>query len=111
MDRQLLREIDLLHANLCEALADPKRIAILYALRDGGMTVSQLADAIDLTQATASRHLKILRERRLLNSRRQGMNVYYSLANYKVLAALDLLRDVLNENLVFEAQLAQVIEA
>lgn len=39
-------EIDGLHANLCEALADPKRIALLYALRDGRATVNQLAEIL-----------------------------------------------------------------
>ena len=68
MNSQLLQEIDGLHANICEALADPKRIAMLYALREGAMTVNQLAEMLDLPQATASRHLKILRERRLVQA-------------------------------------------
>jgi ArsR family transcriptional regulator len=111
MNLQLLQEIDMLHANICEALADPKRIAILYALRDGAMTVNQLAEALDLPQATMSRHLKILRERRLLRARREGMNVHYALTNRKILEALDLLREVLNENLAFDARLAQELGA
>lgn len=111
MDAQLLQEIDGLHANICNALADPKRIAILYALRDGGMTVNQLSEMVDLPQATTSRHLKILRERRLVRPRRDGMNVYYTLNNPKVLDALDLLREVLNENLVYDARLAQALGA
>jgi len=111
MNPQLLQEIDGLHANICDALADPKRIAILYALREGATTVNQLAEMVDLPQATASRHLKILRERRLVRARREGMSVYYTLNNPKVLDALDLLREVLNENLVYEAKLAQALGA
>jgi DNA-binding transcriptional ArsR family regulator len=109
MNPQLMQEIDVLHANICDALADPKRIAMLYALREGAMTVNQLAETLDLPQATASRHLKILRERRLVRARRDGMNVYYSLTNDKVLNALDLLREVLNENLAHGARLAQAL--
>lgn len=109
MNPQLMQEIGVLHANICDALADPKRIAILYALREGATTVHQLAELLDLPQATASRHLKILRERRLVGARREGMNVYYSLTNEKVLTALDLLREVLNENLAYGARLAQVL--
>ncbi|TAH51267.1 MAG: ArsR family transcriptional regulator [Chloroflexota bacterium] len=111
MNPQLLQEIDVLHANICDALADPKRIAMLYALRDGATTVNQLAEMVELPQATVSRHLKILRERRLVQARREGMNVYYSLTNEKVLNALDLLRQVLNENLAHGARLAQVFGA
>lgn len=111
MNSQLLQEIDMLHASICEALADPKRIAILYVLRDEPMTVNEMAKQLAVPQATMSRHLKILRERRLLRARREGMNVYYALTNRKVLDALDLLRQVLNENLVFDATLARVLEA
>jgi ArsR family transcriptional regulator len=53
--------------------------------------------------------LKILRERNLVNARRDGMNVYYSLANEKILDALDLLRQVLNDNLNRSATLAKAI--
>ena len=111
MTPQLLQEIDGLHANICDALADPKRIAMLYALRENATTVNQLAEMLDLPPATASRHLKILRERRLVRARRDGMNVYYALTSPKVLDALDLLRQVLNENLVHGAKLAQALEA
>lgn len=111
MNSQLLQEIDVLHANICDALADPKRIALLYALREGATTVNQLAETLDVPQATVSRHLKILRERHLVQARRDGMNVYYSLTNDKVLNALDLLREVLNENLIHGAILAQAVSA
>jgi DNA-binding transcriptional ArsR family regulator len=107
MNPQLLQEIDVLHANICDALADPKRIAMLYVLREGATTVNQLAETLDLPQATVSRHLKILRERRLAQARRDGMNVYYSLTNDKVLKALDLLREVLNDNLAHGVRLMQ----
>lgn len=109
MNPELLQEIDRLHAELCDGLADPKRIALLYALRDGATTVNQLAEMMDLPQATVSRHLKILRDRSLVTARRDGMNVFYSVTNMKVLDALDLLRTVLNENLVHRAKLAKAI--
>ncbi|MBI4671183.1 MAG: winged helix-turn-helix transcriptional regulator [Chloroflexi bacterium] len=109
MNPQLLREIDELHAQICEGLADPKRIALLYALREGATTVNQLAETLQLPQATVSRHLKILRERNLVAARRDGMNVYYSLTNDKILEALDLLRQVLNDNLNRSATLAKAI--
>lgn len=109
MNQQLLHEIDELHAQLCDALADPKRIALLYAMRDGATTVNQLAEMLALPQATVSRHLKILRERNLVQAQREGMNVYYELRNDKVLRALDLLRQVLNDNLTRSATLAKAI--
>lgn len=109
MNAQLLHEIDQMHAQLCEALADPKRIALLYALREGATTVNQLAELLETPQATVSRHLKILRERNLVTARREGMNVYYTVTNEKVLDALDILRSILNDNLNRSAKLARAI--
>ncbi len=106
---QLLKEIDLLHAEVCGALADPKRIALLYAMREGEVTVTQLAEALNLPQATVSRHLKILRDRGMVIARREGMNVYYSVSNKKILRALDLLREVLSEHLAQRGALAEAI--
>ncbi len=109
LNPQLLREIDLLHAEVCAGLADPKRIALLYAMRDGEVTVSQLAESIKAPQATVSRHLKVLRECGMVIARRDGMNVFYSVSNKKILRALDLLREVLSEHLARRGALAEAI--
>ena len=69
MDDQLRREVNLLHANLCQALADPTRILILYALAESPRHVTGLAELLDVPQPTVSRHLKVLRERRLVFDR------------------------------------------
>ncbi len=106
LNPQLIKEIDLLHAGICGALADPKRIALLYAMRDAECTVTELSEELALPQATVSRHLKVLRERGMVVGRREGMNVYYSVTNKKVLRALDLLREVLSEHLDGRAVLA-----
>jgi ArsR family transcriptional regulator len=107
MDEQLEREINLLHAHVCQALADPKRILILYALATEPRYVSELADYLDIPQPTVSRHLKVLRERSLVNADRDGATVYYSLTDRRVIEALDLLRAVLADKLTQQAQLAQ----
>ena len=72
MDERLEREVNLLHASICQALADPKRILILYALSEGPRTVTELTEALDVPQPTVSRHLKVLRERRLVSTERDG---------------------------------------
>lgn len=107
MDERLEREVGLLHANVCQALADPKRILILYALHEGTKYVQELAEALAMPQPTVSRHLKILRERKLVTSERQGASVAYSLADERVIDALDTLRAVLLGTLARQAELAQ----
>ncbi len=106
---QLMQEIDLLHAEVCGALADPKRIALLYAMREEPITVGQLAEALSLPQATVSRHLKVLRDRGIVIAQREGTNVYYSVSNKKILRAVDLLREVLSEHLAQRGALAEAI--
>jgi DNA-binding transcriptional ArsR family regulator len=109
MDERLEQEINLLHAHVCQALADPKRILILYALADGPQYVSELADSLDIPQPTVSRHLKVLRERSLVTTERNGAAVYYSLTDNRVVEALDLLRALLGDVLTQQAQLVQAL--
>lgn len=91
----LRREIYQLHAEICQALSDPNRILLLYELRDGSRNVGDLADSLSLSQPTVSRHLKVLRDRRMVLTERDGTNVYYTIADKRVIEALDLLRGVL----------------
>ena len=72
MDESIKIEATLLHVNVCQALADPKRIVILYLLADGPHNVTEIAEALDLPQSTVSRHLKILRERSLVHTERDA---------------------------------------
>jgi ArsR family transcriptional regulator len=95
MDESLEREVNLLHANICQGLSDPKRILILYALRERPLCVNELAAALHVPQPTVSRHLKVLRERQLVTATREGANVCYSLTDERVVDALDILRSVL----------------
>jgi len=107
LDERLEQEVNLLHANICAALADPKRILILYALHEGPKTVSELTEALDVPQPTVSRHLKVLRERRLVLTEREGTSVRYSLADDRVIGALDTMRAVLMGGLNQQAALAR----
>ena len=105
MDRQLELEVNALHAQVCAALSEPRRILMLYALADGPMNVSDICKTLRLAQPLASRHLKVLRDGGLVIARREGMNVYYTLSSPKIVRALDLLRQVLNEHLRHTASL------
>ncbi len=109
MDKQLRREINQLHAQICGGLADPKRIAILYALAERALSVTELTTAVEMPQATVSRNLKILRERGMVVAKRQGANIYYSLGDKRIIRALDLLREVLAENLSRRRALAEAL--
>lgn len=63
------------------ALADENRIRILMALREREMCVCQVTGFLDLSPSTTSKHLSILRQARLIASRKKGKWVYYRLAD------------------------------
>jgi DNA-binding transcriptional ArsR family regulator len=71
--------------------------------------VSQLVEALDSPQATVSRHLKVLRERSMVNHERDGVHVYYSLADQRIIEALDLLRGVMADILAQRSRLAEAL--
>lgn len=95
MQGNLEREVIELHNTVCSALADPTRILMIYTLADGRRNVTELARELDLSQPTTSRHLKNLRQRGLVNTEREGNNVFYSLADPKLVEGLNLLREVM----------------
>ena len=97
------RELLQLHASVCKGLADPKRLLIINALRDGELAVSEICAVLELPQANVSQHLAILRDKGLVRSRREGQFVYYTLSSPKIIEAMDLLREVMAEQLVVTA--------
>jgi DNA-binding transcriptional ArsR family regulator len=106
----LSAEVTQLHAELCSALADPSRILILYALAERPRNVSELALELGITQSAASRHLKTLRERGLVQATRRGVSVEYQLTDHRLIDALDLLRTVLRDRLSYRASLVTKTE-
>ena len=109
MTRPPESEICELHAQFCQALADPTRIMLLYTLAEGPRNVGELATELKLSQPNVSRHLKVLRERGIAVATREGANVVYSLADKRVLKALDLMRELLGDQLARRAHLAEAL--
>ncbi|BAU15949.1 zinc-responsive repressor ZiaR (plasmid) [Leptolyngbya sp. NIES-3755] len=66
-------------------LADPNRLRLLSALAKQELCVCDLAAALKMSESAVSHQLRVLRASRLVNYRKEGRNVYYSLADYHVL--------------------------
>lgn len=107
MDRETAIELHELHARICKAIADPKRLMIITALRNGPMTVGELADYMEMSQSNTSQHLGILRDRGVVEASKSGLNVTYRLTSKKVLKAIDLLREFMVEQLSDTHRLAR----
>lgn len=101
----LSQEINTLHADFCSALVDPTRMLILYILDERPRNVTELTQELNVPQPSVSRHLKILRDRGVVVAARQGPMVVYSLADRRVIEALDILRTIMRERVQFQASL------
>jgi ArsR family transcriptional regulator len=86
-DRNELRVL----ADLLKSVADETRLAILTMLHDGEMCVCEIMEALPVSQPAVSHHLRILRQAGLINDRRQGKWIFYSLDPEAVESAASLL--------------------
>jgi len=73
------------------ALAEPTRLAILHALGNGERTVTELVEATGLGQGNLSKHLQQLHSCGFVNRRREGLFVYYALADKDVLSLCEIM--------------------
>ena len=82
-----------LHAEFCKTLADANRLLIISELSAGEISVNDLARRLGLQQSNASKHLSLMREHGLVNSRREGSTIYYSLSDPRISEAIRLLKE------------------
>ncbi len=92
-----MRPLFAMHADMCQALANQYRLAIMYALKDGEKCVGDIGVEVGISVQNVSQHLRILKERLLVRSRKEGQTVYYSVTNPKFVQACALIREALIE--------------
>ncbi|MCR4789259.1 MAG: metalloregulator ArsR/SmtB family transcription factor [Lachnospiraceae bacterium] len=76
-------------AELFKVFGDSTRIRILYVLFEKEICVQELADHLGMTQSAVSHQLKILKQSRLIKSRKDGKSVFYSLSDDHVRSIID----------------------
>ncbi len=76
-------------ADLFKVLGDPTRMRLLYALAQRELCVCDISAVLEMTQSAVSHQLRILRSARLVNYRKEGRVVYYSLADAHVIQLID----------------------
>ncbi|MEW6034633.1 MAG: metalloregulator ArsR/SmtB family transcription factor [Chloroflexota bacterium] len=95
------------HAEMCQVFSHPKRLELIDVLRESEMSVGELSQRLRITPANLSQHLAMMKERRILVSRKEGNAVYYRVANPKLFRAFDMLREILFEQIRGDAALIQ----
>lgn len=79
-------------ADVLKAVAHPVRLRIVELLEGGERSVTELQEALGVTQSLTSQHLSQMRMRGILASRREGTLVYYSIANPDVVRVIHCMR-------------------
>ena len=105
-----LKPVYRMHAELCKALANEHRQALLHAIGNGEKCVSDLAAEIGISVHNVSQHLRVLKERRLVESRKEGQTVYYRVTNMKFIQACALIREALVEQHLAQGESLQAAE-
>ena len=106
-----MKQVFNMHAEICKTLANPKRLEIIYALKEGELSAGELVKRLGIPKANVSQHLAILRQRRVVVSRRDGVNIYYSIANPKIVQACALMREMLMEQIKEDNRLVSKAKA
>jgi ArsR family transcriptional regulator, virulence genes transcriptional regulator len=96
------------HAEMCQVFSHPKRLEVISILRDGEMTVTEMALKLGLTIGNLSQHLSMMKERHILLSRKEGNMVYYRILNPKLIGCFDMMREMLFEQIRQDAALLEV---
>jgi DNA-binding transcriptional ArsR family regulator len=81
-------------AHCVKAIAHPLRMSILGLLADGEKNVQDLTKALGTSQSNVSQHLLRMRERDLVETRKEGNMVYYSIRNPKLLKLMELMKEL-----------------
>src|SRR6186713_1590360 len=88
----MLQSLRQFKAEVFQALGHPTRVAIVEYLRNGEISVGQLCENVGIEQANASQHLAVLRTKHIVESRKEGNQIFYRLRNPVVGDMLEMMR-------------------
>ena len=103
-------EIFRLHAEYCKVHSNPKRLMIIALLSRRELSVGEIAEATETALPTISQHLRVLRERHIIATRKEGQTVYSRLIDKRLMAACIKIRAVLLDSMKQRGIIAQEID-
>ena len=96
IDRTALKRLEKNATRACsllDAMSNPSRLLILCHLAESEKSVGELQPLIGLSQSALSQHLAVLRQKRLVRTRRAGQQIYYSMASDEAAAVMHTLHE------------------
>jgi len=101
-----------LQADICKIFANDKRLEIINLLKEKEMSNSELMQKTGLPKVNISQHMNVLKTKGVVLARREGIQLYYRIANPKIIQACNLMREVLMDQLVEkEKMVARLVKA
>ena len=96
-------------ADFFKTLSHPARVAILDLLRDGEKSVNELTELLGADQSTISQQLARLRNGNLVDSRKEGTSVYYSIRDPMIFQLMDVAKELFSRQLISHQELLQEV--
>lgn len=101
-----------LQADVCKIFANDKRLEIINLLKDKEMSNGDIMRETGLSKVNISQHMNILKSKGVIVPRREGQQLFYSIANPKIIQACNLMREVLVEqHLTRERTVSKLVKA
>ncbi len=97
---RLPREAYVKNADIYKILANSKRLEILNILKDGETGVEDLLKMTKISKANLSQHLALLRHNGLVHTRREGLNIFYSIIDPRIVEPCKILHNLRTKKLV-----------
>jgi DNA-binding transcriptional ArsR family regulator len=98
-----------MQADICQTLANSKRLQILNLLQEQELSVGAMVSALKVAKANLSQHLSVMRQKGILTTRREGTVIYYRLVTPRITEACKIMRQVLMEVLAAREAFSQGI--
>ena len=105
-----MQKIFELHADVCKIFSNAKRLEIISMLNDREMSASELLEKTGLSKANLSQHMTVLKSKGVINTRKEGINIYYCITNPKIIQVCTLMKEVLLEQLEEKGKMASRLQ-
>jgi ArsR family transcriptional regulator len=106
----MLHNLRRFKAEIFQGLAHPTRIAVLELLREGELSAGEILERLNVEQANLSQHLAVLRSKQIVNHRKVGNQVLYSVKAPVLIEVLDLLKQFFHTHLAETMSMLEEME-
>jgi ArsR family transcriptional regulator, virulence genes transcriptional regulator len=111
IDKESLKKILEMQCDICKALGHPLRLAIVDRLHSGENSAADLIAGLELSKANLSKHMSLLAHGGIVESRRDGRQLYYRLTDPEIHKACAIMRSILYRRLKTAEKLASAMGA